>query len=528
MTPSTTLPDEIASAAATMGNTPIIFHSAARGEEPTTLGALYSDACVIAANLRGAGIGPGDVVAIQLPNWRECVLAHAAAWLVGATVLPIVSIYGPTELSFILRQSEACLYIGPRALHDRDHSPLFEAAAHVPSVVRRVVVGEQGVGEQGVGERWDGVQEFGDLLIARPEGFSRYTPADPSERALLVYTSGTTADPKGVQHSHKTLLAEVRAMEEHRGGGPAPSCLAVFPPGHIAGVLGIIRVLRHGATTVLMEAWDPAVAADLIARYRIEASAGAPIHLAGILDAAELSGVDISCLSEYTTGAANVAADLIRRADRLGVKAFRCYGSTEHPTISSGSSDDPLSKRATTDGRITPGTTVRIVDDSDRPVEPGVDGEILCRGPEQFVGYTDRALNETGFLDGWFRTGDVGHLDADGYLQITDRKKDIIVRGGENISSKEIEDVLLSHPAVAEVAAVGMPDARYGERVCVFVVVRDGYTLDFPDVQNHFASRGLARQKTPERLEVVELLPRTAIGKVKKPTLRQMLSRRTR
>ncbi|MCR5979292.1 AMP-binding protein [Gordonia jinghuaiqii] len=499
------------------GSTEVVFHSAVRPVDTTTLAELYDQARAVAAALREHGIGAGDVIAVQLPNWRECVVSHSAAWLLGATVLPIVSIYGPAELSFILRQSAAKVYIGPGAWRGRDCSPLFDAAAAIPTMQNLFVVRESGA------DAVHGAADFGRLSSHDFATFEPYEPGSPAERALLVYTSGTTADPKGVQHSHTTLLAEVRSMEEHRGRGPEVSSLAVFPSGHIAGVLGILRMLGRGATTVLMDAWDPMVAAELVATHRIESSAGAPIHLAGILDAAAQSGADVSCLTEYTTGAANVAADLIRRADGLGVRAFRCYGSTEHPTISSGSSDDPLEKRATTDGRITPGTRVRVVDDADQDVEPGVDGEILVRGPEQFLGYTDATLDATSFADGWFRTGDIGHLDADGYLTITDRKKDIIVRGGENISSKEIEDALLAHPAIAEVAAVGMPDERYGEKVCVFVVLRPGAGLDLDAIRDHFTARGLARQKMPERLEVVDTLPRTASGKVRKPDLRTQI-----
>ncbi|GAC01400.1 putative fatty-acid--CoA ligase [Gordonia namibiensis NBRC 108229] len=513
----TTLPEEIRTTARDRGATEVVFHSAVRPVETTTLAELYEQATAVAAGFRARGVGAGDVVAVQLPNWRECVVSHSAAWLLGATVLPIVSIYGPSELSFILRQSAAKVYIGPRTWRARDCSPLFDAASEIPTMQHLFVVNTPG---EATTDRWT---DFGRLLGQPAAGFEPYIPASSYERALLVYTSGTTADPKGVQHSHATLIAEVRSMEEHRGTGEETSCLAAFPSGHVAGVLGILRLLGRGATTVLMDAWDPAAAAELVATHSIESSAGAPIHLAGILEAADRAGLDVSSLTEYTTGAANVAADLIRRADGFGVRAFRCYGSTEHPTISSGSPDDPLDKRANTDGRITPGTEVLIVDENDQPVDPGVDGEILCRGPEQFLGYTDATLDTTSFADGWFRTGDVGNLDADGYLTITDRKKDIIVRGGENISSKEVEDTLLSHPAVAEAAAIGMPDERYGEKVCVFIVLRDGGVLDLDGIRDHFAGAGLARQKMPERLEIVDSLPRTASGKVRKPDLRAQI-----
>ncbi|MGV0602180.1 AMP-binding protein, partial [Mycolicibacterium pulveris] len=344
------------------------------------------------------------------------------------------------------------------------------------------------------------------------------------DRCLLVYTSGTTARPKGVQHTHAGLLGEIRAMDEMRSSGTDLTMLSVFPSGHIAGTLGILRTLCRSSATFAMDAWNPETAARLIDKHEIGASGGAPIHLTGILDIAERDGLDVSSLAEYVTGAAGVAGALIRRADRFGVGAFRCYGSSEHPTISSGRPQDPLDKRADTDGRICPGTEVRIVDDDDRDVAPGEAGEILTRGVELFRGYTADTHTRAAMVDGWFRTGDVGRLDADGFLTITDRKKDIIVRGGENISSKEVEDVLGSHPAIAEAAAVGAADETYGERVCAFVVVNDGQRFGLDDAAAHFAACGLARQKTPERIVVVDELPRTASGKVQKHLLRAQLT----
>jgi acyl-CoA synthetase (AMP-forming)/AMP-acid ligase II len=221
------------------------------------------------------------------------------------------------------------------------------------------------------------------------------------------------------------------------------------------------------------------------------------------------------------TGAAAVPPGLVRRADRAGVTAYRSYGSSEHPTVSCGLPSDELDRRAGTDGRLQPRCTVRIVDDDDRDAH---EGEILTRGPELFLGYVDKALDEEAFTDGWFRTGDIGRLDEEGFLTITDRKKDIIIRGGENLSSKEIEDVLLEHPAIAEAAVVGVPDPVLGERACAVVVLRKDSpqaTLALGDLLAHFQAAGVARQKTPEYLLVREALPRTPAGKVQKFLLRQ-------
>ena len=196
--------------------------------------------------------------------------------------------------------------------------------------------------------------------------------------------------------------------------------------------------------------------------------------------------------------------------------------------ITTGTPRDSLDQRAGTDGRLTPGNEIRLLDDDDQEVSVGMDGEIVSRGPELFVGYTDTALDAESFLPGgWFRTGDIGRIDADGFLTITDRKKDVIIRGGENIASKEVEDLLAMHPSVVEAAAVGQADDRYGERVAVFVQLREGQTLDLDEVRRHFAELGAARQKAPEHLEFVDEFPRSLSGKVRKVELRDRLRHRS-
>lgn len=508
----TGIPDEILRTAAAHSDTAVQVHSEVN-PYAGTLGDLFEESRRVAASLVALGIHPGDVVAVQLPNWRECFTAHAAIWLAGAVALPIVPIYGPAEIAFIARQSGARALIVARELRKRDAATTLSALTDVPGLQHCIVVGPA----------LPGTLSYAELAAAAAPGFIPITGDDPNRRCLLVYTSGTTAEPKGVQHTHASLLGEIAAMDEMRSAGPDLTTLSVFPSGHIAGTLGILRMLCRGNTTIAMDAWNAEQAAKLIDRHAVGSSGGAPIHLSGILDIAARDGLDLSSLREYTTGAAGVAGTLIRRADEFGVGAFRCYGSSEHPTISSGRREDPLDKRADTDGRICPGTKIRIVDDEGREVGAGEPGEILTRGPEMFTSYTNSEYTRASMADGWFRTGDVGRLDSDGYLTITDRKKDIIVRGGENISSKEVEDVLSAHPAIAEAAAIGAPDETYGERVCAFVVVNAGSSFDISDAAAHFADCGLARQKTPERIVVVSELPRTASGKVQKHVLRNQL-----
>lgn len=498
-------------------DSPVIYHSSTRPAVTTTVARLYARGLRAASGLARLGVRPGDTVAIQVPNWPEGTVAHAAGWLAGAVVVPIVPIYGSREVRFILRQSGARIFIVARHWRGRDVADLLPGLADLPALSHVVVIG----GELPGTIAWDELEAGG-----APGATAAFTPpaTDPGARCLLVYTSGTTADPKGVQHSHNTLLSEVHSTATACAAEPAVRYLAAFPAGHVAGVLGLLRVLVLGASSVVMDAWDPAAAVRLVAEHRVTSGSGAPIYLATLLDEAERTGRDLSSLTEYMTGAADVPPALIGRADRAGIAAYRCYGSSEHPTISSGFPQDPAVKRATTDGRLLPGNEVRIVDEQGRELPAGTGGEIVSRGPEQFLGYLDAELDaDAYFPGGWLRTGDIGHLDDTGYLTVTGRKKDIIVRGGEKISAKEVEDVLLGHPAVAEAAVVGAPDARYGERVCAFVVLRPGGSLDLPDVRRHFADAGLARQKTPEQMVITETLPRTAAGKVQKFALRDVL-----
>jgi cyclohexanecarboxylate-CoA ligase len=509
-----TLAEAILDGARRHETTPVTVASLVR-PSVASLGELAGDARRVAGALQSLGVGPGDVVAVQLPNWYEGAVAQAAVVLCGAVLLPVVQIYGPRELGFILRQSRAVALVIPGEWRGRDHPGMVRASGALPDLKAVVVVDEHAP---------EGMLTWAELTAWAAGPYTR-PRQDPGDLAMLVYTSGTTADPKGVRHTHASLLAEIHSPVSIRSAGPDTTHLALFPSGHVAGLLGLLRILVHGTPTVIMDAWDTARAAALIDEHRVTWSVGAPVHLAGLLDARDGGTARLSSLREFMVGAAGVPPALVYRADAAGLAAYRCYGSSEHPTISSGEPGDPLVKRATTDGRVIGGSEVRLVDDAGRDVPEGAEGEIVSRGGELFAGYADRALDQAAFLPGrWFRTGDIGRLDGDGYLTVTDRKKDIIVRGGENISAKEVEDVLALHPRVAEVAAVALPDERYGERVCAVVVMRDGGGLDVAEVGVHFAAAGVARHKTPERVVVIEELPRTAAGKVQKYLLRDRLA----
>jgi cyclohexanecarboxylate-CoA ligase len=506
-----TLAAHIRSGGAAHDGCPLVFVSA-DGERETTLGALVSEAERVAGALQARGIGRGDVVAVQLPGSYEGAVIQVAVALCGAVLLPVVMIYGAREMDFVLRRSGATAVVLPREHRGRPHADaVLGGLSGLPTLKFAVVVGDDAPDHGAVG--------YADLR-RQPGGTYREPSPDPGDRAVLMYTSGTTAEPKGVQHSHRTLLAEATS-QVYSLNGPGARHLGLFPPGHMAGLLSLLRILLLGTPTVIMQAWDPALAASLIDRHAVTSCGGAPVQLSGLLDQQAAGTATLGTLRECLTGAAPVPPSLIERAAAAGITAFRSYGSSEHPTVSAGAIADPLARRAGTDGRLLAGNQVRLVDADGRDVPAGQDGEILTRGPELFTGYTDPALNAAAFLPGgWFRTGDVGRTDADGYLTVTDRLKDIIIRGGENISAKEVEDLLVTHPAIADVAVIPAPDPALGERVCAVVVPRPGFTFDVEQARAHFAAAGAARQKTPEVIVLVDELPRTPSGKVRKDVLR--------
>ena len=470
---------------------------------------IRNRALASAASLQRLGVRGGDAVAVQLTNRVECAIAYQAVLLCGAVLAPIVHIYGVTEVAFIIQQSGAKVLIMPEQHGSIVYSERLQELSRIDSLQHVVMLDA----EPGEGYRaWS--------QLDAPTAEYRRPAVDADDVCLLLYTSGTTSAPKGVQHNHNTVLAEQKTMPALVAGRPDDVSLVTFPPGHIAGVASMLRPLLSGARTVFTDGWDPAMAVEVVHRFGVTCTAGTPFHLAGILDLGD-TGDKLASLREFLVGAAPVAEEIGRRAAQAGISTFRSYGATEHPTVTGEHEGEPQWARLNTDGKPLPGSAVRIVGPDGADCPTGVDGEVVVRGPEQFVGYQDPALNAEAFtVDGWFRTGDLGNLDGQGRLTITDRIKDVIIRGGETISSGQVEEVLNAHPAVADGVAVAAPHPRYGDVVAAVVVLKPGCELDLDELRAHFAASGLAKQKTPERLAIVDELPRTSLGKVRKAQLR--------
>jgi acyl-CoA synthetase len=485
-----------------------------------TVGAVYDESLRVAAGLRALGLGPGDVVAFQLPNWVEAAVTFYACAMLGVTLVPIVHFYGPKEVGFILRQSRARALITVSRIGQRDYlADLATVRDGLPDLEYVVIVGDT----EGDDGRAAGDLSFGDLRGAgKIEG---PVAVDPDGPALIAYTSGTTADPKGVVHTHRTLGCEVRQLSSHQALRDRPNLVGA-PVGHAIGMLGgLLCPLVGGRPIYMIDGWDPPTVLDAMVEEQISSGSGSTYFFTSLLDCPGYGPEHVELMRHIGLGGSPIPNAVAERADELGISLVRSYGCTEHPSVTGSQHTDPKEKRIHTDGCPLEWVEVRTVDEQGHDVEVGAPGEILTRGPDRFAGYTDPTLTDVAIdADGWFCTGDVGVLDAEGYLTITDRVKDIIIRGGENVSAAEVEQLLAHMPGVAEVAVVAAPDERLGEHGCAFFRMQPGNDPpDLDSVRAHLAAAGLARQKWPEELRVVDELPRTASGKVQKFVLRERL-----
>jgi acyl-CoA synthetase len=483
-------------------------------------------ACRVAAGLRARGIGPGDAVAFQLPNWIDAAATFYAAAYLGAIVVPIVHFYGAKEVGYILRRTRVKALITADRFGHQDflaNLDTIRAEGGIDDLEWVAVVGDAAP---------DGTFAFADLLEqGRVDG---PVPVDPMAPALIAYTSGTTADPKGVVHVHRTINAEIRQLSAIQPNQQAvaadPNAIDMLtgaPVGHGIGMLAaLLTPVFRRRNVHLIDVWDPKRVLAAMAEDHLSAGQGATFFLTSLLDHPDFDpAVHGPLMAHIGLGGAAVPIAVCERARALGIECSRSFGSTEHPSITGSTFEDPFEQRACTDGRPLPGVEMRLIGDDGRDVGVGEPGEIVSRGPDCFFGYTDPARTAEAIdAEGWYATGDVGVLDENGCLSITDRKKDIIIRGGENISAQEVEELIARIDGVAECAVVAAPDARLGEHAAVFVRMQSGH--DDPSIDSlraYLDAAGLARQKWPEELRSVDEFPRTPSGKVQKFVLRQRL-----
>ena len=470
----------------------------------------------LCAGFAKLGLEPGDVISFQLPNWHEVAFIDLACAYGGYVCNPIVPIYREAEVTHIIEDAGSALFIVPQRFRGFDYLSMARRIREktAGSFMTIVVRPSEGTAEQ----------RFDALLADAPES-GPLPVVDSNSIKLLMYTSGTTGRAKGVLHSHNTIGAEIRNFIAHLDLGPDDVILMPSPLSHITGYLyGIQLPITLGAKAVLMESWDVAQAADLIEKHGVTFTIGATPFLQELAAFAKKNDRRLPSMRYFASGGAPVPPEIVYRANAAleNCAAFRVYGSTEAPTVTLGVPDRGRADLAATTEGFVVGHDIRLVDFEGREVEPGQEGEIVSRGPEMCLGYTLAEHNAAAFdADGYFHTGDLAVMTGEGCLVITGRKKDLIIRGGENLSPKEIEDEIYKLDAVKEAAVVAMPHARLGETGCAFVVLHEGKALNFEELVEGLDRAGLARQKFPERLEIVSELPYTAAGKVKKDILRK-------
>jgi acyl-CoA synthetase (AMP-forming)/AMP-acid ligase II len=490
------------------------------GDRTWTFADLKARADRIAVALERLGVRPGDVVSYQLPNWLEAAALVCAVDRLGAVQNPIITIYREREMTFACRQARSRVLVVPGVVRGVDHRELARAVqAGAPDLEHVVTVRA---------EPLDGQRAL-EPLEDTPARALGPSPLGPHDVSAVFYTSGTTADPKGVLHTPSTLGGMLAGHRAVFGVRPDERSIIQFPLMHIGGLtMFVLLQLRNASSTVFMDTFDPALAVDLIARHGVTGAGGPPAILQAIMAAPNFSTEKMRSVRTSGSGAADVSPELMRTVQaRLGALTYRSYGMTECPMFSSGRPGDPEEKLHGSDGRPMPGSTVRVVDESGLPLGPGKEGELELYGPQLCVGYLDPALNTAFTADGLIRSGDLGVVDAEGFVTVTGRRKDVIIRKGENLSAKSIEDELAAHPKVADVAVVGVPDPTSGERVCACVVLASGAgDLTLAEVRTFMQGRGVMMQKIPEALELVAELPRNATGKVRKDLLRARLRAR--
>ncbi len=468
----------------------------------------YRDAVLrCAAGFHARGVSAGDRVSWQLPTSIDALVLCGALSRLGAVQNPILPIYREREVGFVVRQLEAKLLIVPGTFRGFDHARMARAlAAAQPGL------------------------EALDLSDGLPEGDPAALPPEPDALGVLrwvLYSSGTTADPKGAKHTDQSLLAASRGFAERLALAPDDRIALVFPVTHVGGIGWLMNALLCGSAQLVVATFDPKTTIPFLAANGVtQGTAGTVFHQAYL--AAQREQPDRKLFPAIRTfpggGAPKPPQLYYDLLSEMGAPICSGYGLTECPVPVMNGVDDPDDKRAETEGRASPPEAeIRIVTLDEKPAGIGEEGEVRVRAPQVCLGYWDESLDAAAFDgDGFFRTGDLGRLDAEGYLTITGRLKDVIIRKGENISAKEVEDLLYTHPSVDDVAVVGLPDPDSGERACAIVVLADavsGFTLD--DAVTHLVDAGLMRQKLPEQLEIVEALPRNPTGKILKHELRK-------
>ncbi|HDQ2749231.1 TPA: medium-chain fatty-acid--CoA ligase [Escherichia coli] len=487
-----------------------------------TYSALNHAASCLANWMLAKGIESGDRIAFQLPGWCEFTVIYLACLKIGAVSVPLLPSWREAELVWVLNKCQAKMFFAPTLFKQTRPVDLILPLQNQLPQLQQIV---------GVDKLAPATSSLSlSQIIADNTPLTTAITTHGDELAAVLFTSGTEGLPKGVMLTHNNILASERAYCARLNLTWQDVFMMPAPLGHATGFLhGVTAPFLIGARSVLLDIFTPDACLALLEQQRCTCMLGATPFVYDLLNVLEKQPADLSALRFFLCGGTTIPKKVARECQQLGIKLLSVYGSTESSPHAVVNLDDPLSRFMHTDGYAAAGVEIKVVDDARKTLPPGCEGEEASRGPNVFMGYFDepeltaRALDE----EGWYYSGDLCRMDEAGYIKITGRKKDIIVRGGENISSREVEDILLQHPKIHDACVVAMPDERLGERSCAYVVLKaPHHSLSLEEVVAFFSRKRVAKYKYPEHIVVIEKLPRTASGKIQKLLLRKDIMRR--
>ena len=487
-----------------------------------TYSALDHAASCLANWMLAKGIESGDRIAFQLPGWCVFTVIYLACLKIGAVSVPLLPSWREAELVWVLNKCQAKMFFAPTLFKQTRPVDLILPLQNQLPQLQQIV---------GVDKLAPATSSLSlSQIIADNTSLTTAITTHGDELAAVLFTSGTEGLPKGVMLTHNNILASERAYCARLNLTWQDVFMMPAPLGHATGFLhGVTAPFLIGARSVLLDIFTPDACLALLEQQRCTCMLGATPFVYDLLNLLEKQPADLSALRFFLCGGTTIPKKVARECQQRGIKLLSVYGSTESSPHAVVNLDDPLPRFMHTDGYAAAGVEIKVVDDARKTLPPGCEGEEASRGPNVFMGYFDepeltaRALDE----EGWYYSGDLCRMDEAGYIKITGRKKDIIVRGGENISSREVEDILLQHPKIHDACVVAMPDERLGERSCAYVVLKaPHHSLSLEEVVAFFSRKRVAKYKYPEHIVVIEKLPRTASGKIQKFLLRKDIMRR--
>ena len=487
-----------------------------------TYSALDHAASCLANWMLAKGIESGDRIAFQLPGWCEFTVIYLACLKIGAVSVPLLPSWREAELVWVLNKCQAKMFFAPTLFKQTRPVDLILPLQNQLPQLQQIV---------GVDKLAPATSSLSlSQIIADNTSLTTAITTHGDELAAVLFTSGTEGLPKGVMLTHNNILASERAYCARLNLTWQDVFMMPAPLGHATGFLhGVTAPFLIGARSVLLDIFTPDACLALLEQQRCTCMLGATPFVYDLLNVLEKQPADLSALRFFLCGGTTIPKKVARECQQRGIKLLSVYGSTESSPHAVVNLDDPLSRFMHTDGYAAAGVEIKVVDDARKTLPPGCEGEEASRGPNVFMGYFDEPELTARALDkeGWYYSGDLCRMDEAGYIKITGRKKDIIVRGGENISSREVEDILLQHPKIHDACVVAMPDERLGERSCAYVVLKaPHHSLSLEEVVAFFSRKRVAKYKYPEHIVVIEKLPRTASGKIQKFLLRKDIMRR--